>query len=95
MKKLALFGAGGKMGLRLSRNLASSEFLVSHVEVSTDGQDLLRSELNVECVEAGEAVQDADIVVLAVPETVIGKVAASIINNVRSGAMICTPASIA
>lgn len=34
MKKLALFGAGGKMGMRLGANLAKSDaFDTMHVEV--------------------------------------------------------------
>ena len=88
MKKLTLFGAGGKMGLRLSRNLLGSDFLVSHVEVSSEGIDRLRSELDIECVPAEDAVAEADIIVLAVPDTVIGKVAASINDKVRSEAMV-------
>ncbi|WP_281277352.1 hypothetical protein [Paracoccus methylarcula] len=37
MTKVALFGAGGKMGLRLSSNLAKTDFETCHVEVSEDG----------------------------------------------------------
>ena len=38
MTKLALLGAGGKMGVRLSTNLQGSRFSVDHVEVSDAGQ---------------------------------------------------------
>ena len=38
MTKLALFGAGGKMGMRLGANLAKTdEFETVHVEVSEAG----------------------------------------------------------
>lgn len=88
MTKLALFGAGGKMGMRLSRNLANSEFITAHVEVSKAGRDQLSKELNFECVEPAEALNDARVVVLAVPDTAIRNVAASIIDDVPSGAIV-------
>ena len=37
MDRIALFGAGGKMGVRLSRNLKESRYRVAHVEVSAGG----------------------------------------------------------
>jgi hypothetical protein len=86
--KLALFGAGGKMGVRLSRNLVNSDFETAHVEVSQEGRDRLHAELGLSCVDADAALAGADVIVLAVPDTVIGKVAASIIDKVPSGAMI-------
>jgi hypothetical protein len=86
--KLALFGAGGKMGVRLSRNLAASEFETVHVEVSAEGRARLKAELGFECQDAATALAGAQVVVLAVPDTVIKKVAASIIDQVPSGAMI-------
>ncbi|MEQ9692341.1 MAG: NAD(P)-binding domain-containing protein, partial [Bauldia litoralis] len=88
MNKIALFGAGGKMGVRLSRNLAKTDFETAHVEVSDVGRDRLRQELGLECVDTATALQGADVVVLAVPDTVIGKVAAGIIDQVPSGAMV-------
>lgn len=88
MTKLALFGAGGKMGVRLSRNLDNSEFETAHVEVSKEGRDRLKAELGYTCQEPTAALEGARIVVLAVPDTVIGKVAASIIDEVPSGAII-------
>nr|MEC9422064.1 semialdehyde dehydrogenase [Pseudomonadota bacterium] len=39
--KIALIGAGGKMGVRLSQNLKGSRFNVAHVEVSDAGRDRL------------------------------------------------------
>ncbi|MBA4271170.1 MAG: semialdehyde dehydrogenase, partial [Methylobacterium sp.] len=38
MTVVALFGAGGKMGMRLGRNLAASRFTMRPVEVSPAGQ---------------------------------------------------------
>ena len=38
MTKIALFGAGGKMGMRLSKNLLSSPYQVRHVEPGAVGR---------------------------------------------------------
>ncbi|MEM5520120.1 phosphogluconate dehydrogenase C-terminal domain-containing protein [Sulfitobacter sp. AS59] len=88
MTKIALFGAGGKMGVRLSRNLAATEFLTAHVEVSDIGKERLKAELGFDCQDPDTALKDADVIVLAVPDTAIGKVTAGIIDKVKSGAMI-------
>ncbi|MES9946410.1 MAG: phosphogluconate dehydrogenase C-terminal domain-containing protein [Candidatus Thiodiazotropha sp.] len=89
MTKLALFGAGGKMGFRLSSNLAkSSDFETAHVEVSESGRERLRDGLGVECVDADAALEGADVIVLAVPDTLISKISADINDRVRPGAMV-------
>ncbi|MGD1886122.1 MAG: phosphogluconate dehydrogenase C-terminal domain-containing protein [Cohaesibacteraceae bacterium] len=89
MTRLALFGAGGKMGMRLGANLAkTNEFETMHVEVSEAGRVAVREAYGVECVDADAALDGADIVVLAVPDTLIGKVSRSIIDQVKSGAMV-------
>lgn len=89
MKKLALFGAGGKMGMRLGANLAKTdEFETMHVEVSEAGQAAVREAYGIDCVDVDIALDGADIIVLAVPDTVIGKVAHGIIDKVKSGAVI-------
>lgn len=76
------------MGVRLSKNLAASDFETQHVEVSAEGRARLKAELGFECVDANVALDGVDVVVLAVPDTVIKQVAASIIDSVPSGAMI-------
>ena len=45
MTTIALFGAGGKMGYRLSTNFQSSPYEVRHVEVSEAGRERLKSGL--------------------------------------------------
>jgi hypothetical protein len=88
MTKVALFGAGGKMGVRLSTNLAKTDFDVAHVEVSSAGRDRLKSELGFDTVDADTALAGAEVVILAVPDTVIRKVAASVVPQVAPGTMI-------
>ncbi len=48
MTTIALFGAGGKMGLRLGRNLRNTRFALRNVEVSPAGQTRLREALGAE-----------------------------------------------
>jgi hypothetical protein len=89
MAKLALFGAGGKMGMRLGANLAkASEFETMHVEVSEDGRARVRAAYGVDCVDMDSALDGADIIVLAVPDTAIGKISHAIIDKVKPGAML-------
>ncbi|MEN9061068.1 phosphogluconate dehydrogenase C-terminal domain-containing protein [Ponticoccus litoralis] len=88
MTKLALLGAGGKMGVRLSLNLAKTDFEVSHVEVSEAGRARLKDAVGVDCVDQQEALDGAEVVVLAVPDTLIGKVASGIVPVLKPGTMV-------
>jgi len=85
MTRLALLGAGGKMGVRLATNLQGSRFQVDHVEISEEGRQRLKSEVGVECVDQNRALAEADVVVMAVPDRLIGKIAHGIIGQVRPG----------
>jgi hypothetical protein len=87
---IALFGAGGKMGVRLSKNLQGSPYQVRHVEVGEVGQKRLRDELGVECCSVEDALHNVDVVILAVPDTLIGKLAADIAPKLKAGTMVMT-----
>jgi hypothetical protein len=89
-KTIALFGAGGKMGLRLSRNLSRSAFQVRHVEASDAGRRRLQDELDVRCTTPESALDGVDAVILAVPDTVIGKLAHEISPRLTAGVMVIT-----
>jgi hypothetical protein len=83
MTKIALLGAGGKMGVRLSTNLHGSRFSVDHVEVSEAGRERLKSVVGADCVDMETALGQADVVLMAVPDRLIGKIAHDIIGRVR------------
>lgn len=87
---IALFGAGGKMGARLSKNLQGSAYAVRHVEPSEGGRNRLRQELGIECVSADAALQGAQVVILAVPDTLIGRLATEISPKLEPGTMVMT-----
>jgi hypothetical protein len=51
--KIALPGADGKMGVRLSTNLKDTRFDVDHVAASAEGRARLKTALGIECTEQG------------------------------------------
>lgn len=87
-EKIALFGAGGKMGVRLSKNLLKSDYRVAHVEPGAVGRKRLKEELGLDTVEAEVALDGADVVILAIPDTVIGKIAHEISPKLPAGTMV-------
>ena len=89
-QSIALFGAGGKMGVRLSGNLQKSTYQVRHVEVGEAGRKRLKDELGIECVSVEAALDGVDVVILAVPDTLIGKLAAEISPRLAAGTMVMT-----
>jgi hypothetical protein len=88
MKSIALIGAGGKMGLRLARNLRAGPWSIRHVEVSPEGRERLEREVGVSCVPLDEAVAQADVVLLAVPDALIGRVLSGFVGQLRSGSAV-------
>ncbi|MBN2611436.1 MAG: NAD(P)-binding domain-containing protein, partial [Bacteroidales bacterium] len=89
MFKVALIGAGGKMGLRLTRNLKESVYDVSYIEVDPAGIGKLKDAgINVRTPES--CVPDADAVILAVPDVALEKVSAQIIPGMKKGAIAAT-----
>ncbi|ALM53608.1 phosphogluconate dehydrogenase C-terminal domain-containing protein [Halomonas huangheensis] len=89
MTSIALIGAGGKMGTRLSRNLQKTDYRIRHVEVSEAGRQRLSDELGITCVDSAEqAVKDVDVVILAVPDTLIQRIAHDLSEHISSGTMV-------
>ena len=90
MTTIALFGAGGKMGVRLAKNLVGSSFELRHVEPSAMGRQRLKDSTGLDCVDADVALKGADVVILAVPDTLIGRLAAEISPQLAAGTMLMT-----
>jgi hypothetical protein len=88
MTKIALLGAGGKMGVRLATNLKDTRFDVAPVEVAEAGRARLKAATGMDCVEQGQALSRADVVVLAVPDRAIGAVAREIVPKLDSGTAV-------
>ncbi|MEJ1156737.1 phosphogluconate dehydrogenase C-terminal domain-containing protein [Prosthecomicrobium sp. N25] len=88
MQKIALLGAGGKMGRRLATNLRGGPWQVDHVEVNPTARAAVERDLGVACVPADNALADADAILMAVPDALIGKIAKSFIERVKPGGAI-------
>ena len=86
---IAVVGAGGKMGMRVSANLQATDHTVRYVENSPAGQQRTR-DAGRELTDAAAAVADADIVVLAVPDLALGPVTAELVPQLKPGAVVLT-----
>jgi hypothetical protein len=85
MTKIALMGAGGTLGVRLATNLMGSRFEVAPVEVAEAGRARLKVATGLDCIEPGQALSRAGVVVLAVPDRAIGAVAHQIVGQPDPG----------
>ncbi|HLO57223.1 MAG TPA: phosphogluconate dehydrogenase C-terminal domain-containing protein [Bacteroidales bacterium] len=87
--KITLVGAGGKMGMRLSRNLKDSEYKMFYLEVSQAGIDRLK-EIGLAVSDEKEVVSQSDVVILAVPDTALAKISSVIIPQMKPGSLVMT-----
>lgn len=95
MKKVVLVGAGGKMGCRITEKIKNSQnYQTSYLEVNPQAINRL-AQLGVNVSEAAEVVPKADMVVFAVPDIYIGKVASAYVPMMpaRSMAICLDPAA--
>lgn len=88
MTTIALFGAGGKMGVRLATNLKEAPYDVLHVEISEAGRERLKAETGLTCVDTADALDAADVVILAVPDRLIGKVLSGFVADLKPGTAV-------
>ena len=74
---IAVVGAGGKMGMRVSNNLQRSDHTVYYAENSPGGQQRA-TDAGRSVTDIATAVADADMVILAVPDIALAPVSAGI-----------------
>jgi D-apionate oxidoisomerase len=86
---IAVIGAGGKMGMRVSNNLVKTDHVVFYSENSPAGQERVTATGRT-LTETPDAVQDADVVVLAVPDLALQAVSAQVVPLMKSGATLLT-----
>ncbi len=90
MTRIALFGAAGKMGTRISASLRrAGGYQVAYVEAGTSGIERLRR-AGLAPSTPEQALEAADAVILAIPDIAIGKVATEIVPALKPGAMVLT-----
>lgn len=85
---VAVFGAAGSMGVRVTNALKDDpEYGMLYVEAGDAGQARLR-ESGIEPTSQEEAVRDADVVIFAVPDAVVGSLAKEIVPSLKGGTMV-------
>lgn len=88
MTTIALFGAAGKVGTRIANALRDDpEYRMLYVEGGEAGLARLR-ERGLTPTSKEDAVREADVSILAIPDTLIGTVAADIVPSLKSGALV-------
>ena len=87
MTRIALVGAGGKMGLRITDNLKDGPYDVRSLEVGEAGRAHL-AERGVSVTTPEDALPDADAVILAVPDIRIEAVSRDVVPRMRPGALL-------
>src|SRR4051794_20548159 len=88
MTTIALLGAGGKMGCRIADNLRHcAEYRMRYVEIGAAGLERLRQR-GLEVTPRDEALAEADVVILAVPDNLMGTIARDVVPRLKRGAMV-------
>ena len=95
MTKIAILGAGGKMGCRLTDNLKKS--VIQHelllVEVSEVGKERIASR-GLTTTPESAALAQAEVVILALPDKLLGAIARSAVPQARTGTIFITAAKV-
>lgn len=88
MTRVALVGAAGKMGGRVRGSLRDDPaYELTLVEAGSEGRERLRAE-GWTVTEPDDAYGDADLVVLAVPDRIVGEVARDVVPRMAPGSVL-------
>ena len=86
-KTVAVLGAGGKMGFRVTRKIRDAGYELRAVEIGEAGRERLRG-TGIEVMERDGALKGAEAVVLAIPDSAIGAVAREIVPQLDPGTIV-------
>lgn len=89
LKTITVIGAGGKMGMRISANFQKSQYQVFYCENSPQARDKVAAEGR-ELSAPESVIPLSDVVILAVPDIVLGKVSESVVPQMKTGAILLT-----
>jgi len=89
LNTITVIGAGGKMGMRISANLQRSDYQVFYCENSPQAQAQIGAQGR-EISDAQSVVPLSDVVILAVPDIVLGKVSETVVPQMKPGAVLLT-----
>ncbi|MEG3109497.1 phosphogluconate dehydrogenase C-terminal domain-containing protein [Pantoea sp. T14] len=89
LKTITVIGAGGKMGMRISANFQKSDYQVFYCENSPKAQEQVTAQGR-ELSDAASVVPLSDVVILAVPDIVLGKVSEGVVPQMKKDAVLLT-----
>lgn len=84
---VAVLGSGGKMGFRVTRKLVEAGYDTRAVEIGEAGRARL-AEAGIAAVGMEEGVAGAEVVVMALPDNIIGQVARELSPRLAPGTML-------
>jgi D-apionate oxidoisomerase len=88
MMNITLLGAGGKMGGRITANLQHlPKYQVAYVEASEERRRQM-ADAGIETTPMEEALARTEIVILAVPDRLIGEITHEIVPKLRPGTIV-------
>lgn len=86
-RAVAILGAGGKMGARITKKIHDSPHHLSALEIAPEGRARLEK-MGVPVTEGEDWIDAAEVVVLALPDNVIEKVARDVVPRLRPGTIV-------
>ncbi len=88
MLTITVMGAGGKAGFRVTKNLKdNAKYRTYYVETGESGCKRL-AEIGLTSTPEDQALPQADVVILAVPDVLVGQVCRQIIPKIKSGTLV-------
>jgi hypothetical protein len=89
MSTIAIIGAGGKMGCRVVDNLSKFDHRLLLVEVSEAGRANL-AQRGLTTTPQAEAISNAEVVILALPDRIMSRIAHELVPQLRAGVLVIT-----
>jgi D-apionate oxidoisomerase len=87
MAIIAILGAGGKMGCRLTENLIKHDHQLLLVEVSEKGRAHI-AQRGLGVTEESKALATAEVIILALPDRVLGQVAHELVPRLKPDTLV-------
>lgn len=89
MSTIAILGAGGKMGCRLTDNLRKYDHALLLVEVSEAGLANI-AQRGLTATPESEALTAAEVLILALPDRLMSQIAHEVVPHVKPGTLVIT-----
>lgn len=86
-RRIAVLGAGGKMGFRITRKLKDAGYDLRAIEIAETGKARL-GDAGIQPMDMAEGVKDAEAIIFALPDNVIGRVARELSPQIGPGVIL-------